>query len=68
MLNVLPARVLCAEPVGANGMLVLLGLDAGEEGTKLLSSITRQSWDMLGLVPGDRVFAQVKGMALADAA
>ena len=64
ILNILPSRVVSAERLGDNRMLVLLGL--GEGGTRLLSSITRKSWDHLGLAPGDRVFAQIKGMAMVD--
>jgi len=63
VLNILSARVIGVETVSANQMLVLLGLEGG---TRLLSSITRKSWDALALQIGDAVFAQVKGMALAD--
>jgi molybdate transport system ATP-binding protein len=66
ILNILPARLLSAEPARANQMLVLLGL-AGRTGeARLLSSITRKSWDELNLAPGEAIFAQIKGMALAD--
>lgn len=61
VLNILPARIIAAE-AAANQMLVLLQL--GE--SRLLSSITRKSWDMLALRENMPVFAQVKGMALAD--
>jgi molybdate transport system ATP-binding protein len=63
VLNILPARILAVETPGANQVLVLLGLE-GE--VRLVSSITRRSWDILTLQVGDEVFAQVKGMALAD--
>lgn len=65
ILNILAARVVSVEAVGAAQMRVLLSLDADGE-VRLLSSVTRKSWDQLGLKPGDAVFAQVKGMALAD--
>ena len=64
VLNILRARILSAEPVSASQMLVLVGLGAGD--ARLLSSVTRKSWDGLGLAPGDEVFAQIKCMALAD--
>jgi molybdate transport system ATP-binding protein len=66
VLNILPARVLSAQTANANQMLVLLGLAGTTRDVKLLSSVTRKSWDMLGLKAGDFVFAQVKSMALAD--
>ena len=61
VLNILPASVVAVEAAGANQMLVLLGL--GGDG-RVLSRVTRKSWDGLGLKPGDPVFAQVKGVAL----
>lgn len=64
LLNILPARVLSAEIVAAGRVQVLLSLE-GVEG-RLLAGVTRKSWDMLQLAPGDAVFAQVKGVALAD--
>ena len=67
VLNILPARILSSEAASPSQMLVLLALsglssDGGE--TRLLSSITRKSWDALGLRPGLDLFAQIKGMAL----
>lgn len=67
VLNILRARILSAETVSASQVLVLLSLQGAECGARLLASITRKSWDHLGLRPGDYVLAQVKGMALADA-
>lgn len=65
VLNILPARILVVEAgVGPNLSLVL-GLSGAEQ--KLLCSITRKSWDSLGLEIGSAVFAQVKGVALAQA-
>ena len=46
-------------------MLVLLGLGASGE-VRLLSSITRKSWDALSLHPGQTLFAQIKCVAMAD--
>ncbi|MDD2876990.1 MAG: molybdenum ABC transporter ATP-binding protein [Acidiphilium sp.] len=67
VLNILPAHILAAEMASANQMLVLLGLDGQASETRLVSSITRKSWNTLALQIGDNVFAQIKGMALADA-
>lgn len=66
VLNVLPARVVAAEPTDAHRVLVLLAIEGGGADTRLISSVTRKSWDELGLAEGDPVFAQVKGMAMAD--
>jgi molybdate transport system ATP-binding protein len=65
LLNILPATILSAEPASRSQMLVVLTLKGGGE-ARLLSSITRKSWDGMGLRLGEAVFAQVKGMALAD--
>jgi len=43
---------------------VVVGLDAG--GARLLARVTRKSADALGLAPGLRVHAQVKGVAILD--
>jgi molybdate transport system ATP-binding protein len=67
VLNILPARIISFEEAGANQVLILLGLDEAGDNACMLSSVTRKSWDMLGLRKGSKVFAQVKGMALADA-
>jgi molybdate transport system ATP-binding protein len=61
VLNTLRARILAAE--AGEGAHMNLILAAGE--ARLLSSITRKSWDGLGLRPGDEVHAQIKAMALA---
>jgi molybdate transport system ATP-binding protein len=63
LLNILPAKIASSAPASQSQMLVVLALAGGE---RLLSSITRKSWDGLGLKLGEAVFAQVKGMALAD--
>ena len=64
ILNILPARVIAAEAEGA-AMIVVLALGRGGEGARLLSRVTRRSWDELALSPGAQVFAQVKGLAFA---
>lgn len=64
ILNILPARIIGAEAEGAV-MIVVLALGTEGEGARLLSRITRKSWDGLGLRGGAAVFAQVKGLAFA---
>jgi molybdate transport system ATP-binding protein len=66
VLNILPARVLSAETASPSQMLVLLSLAGASGETRLLSSITRKSWDALFLHPGSQLFAQIKGMAMVD--
>ena len=62
ILNVLPARVRSMADDGPAQTLV--ALDVG--GAPLLARITRKSADALRLAPGQRVFAQVKGVAVLD--
>ncbi len=72
VLNVLPATL---EEVREERSTMLLRLAVGHEPpagpappaagrTRLLARITRRSFDALGLAVGDRVHAQVKGVAL----
>ncbi len=65
ILNVLPARVMEMNDMGAAQVLVRLCIGDGGE-TPLLARITRRSRDVLELTPGDRLFAQVKSVALMD--
>ena len=44
----------------------MLGLGDDGAGARLLARVTRRSWEQLGLAPGDRVYAQVKGVALVQ--
>ena len=62
ILNTLAARILAVET--GSGPHVSLVLGGGP--VRLLSIITRKSWDTLGLRVGDEVFAQIKAMALAE--
>ena len=66
ILNVLPARITGAEPTGDHLMTVFLALGADGGGAPLLARITRKSWDLLGLAPGQAVYAMIKGVALLD--
>jgi molybdate transport system ATP-binding protein len=65
ILNVLPARIVSAKPVDANEIVVVLALGSDGGGARLLSRITRKSWEDLGLSAGMSVYAQVKAVALA---
>jgi len=66
ILNVLPVRIVGAEPTGGHLITVFLRLGEDGQGAPLLARITRKSWDMLGLAAGQSVHAMVKGVALVD--
>lgn len=61
ILNRLPVTVI-SEQIADNGAHVLIRLDA--DGTPLLARITRFSRDQLGLHPGQRLWAQIKAVAV----
>jgi len=67
ILNVVPAQILSATQVGEYEMVAVLGLRFDGAGARLLSRVTRRSWDHLELAEGMRVYAQVKSVALAPA-
>lgn len=67
LLNIFPARIIEASTVGTSQMMILLELNNTETPARLLSSVTRKSWQTLNFKPGVQVFAQVKSMALAQA-
>lgn len=62
VLNVLPATVRSLSEDGPAQALVTL--DIGD--TTLLARVTRKSARMLELMPGQKIFAQVKGVAVLD--
>jgi len=66
VLNVLPVRLLALHTDHSTALLQLALLDATGAAlpTRLLARITRRSLDTLGLQPGERLFAQIKGVAL----
>ncbi len=65
IVNVIAAQVQELAPLNDWQMVVRLGL--GPEATvPLLARITRRSADVLELVPGRQVYAQVKSVVLAD--
>ncbi len=65
ILNALPARIVSHTAAGAYETLVVLGLGSDGTGERLLSRITRRSWERLGFADGKMVSAQVKGVSLA---
>lgn len=64
ILNSEPARIISAKVVDVNEVLVVLALGAEGNGGRLLSRVTRKSWDELGLAEGLAVHARVKAVAL----
>ena len=64
ILNVLPAKVVTMKVLDAYELLVVIALGAQGEGVRLLSRMSRKSWEELGLAEGQSVFAQVKYVAL----
>jgi len=63
ILNILPARIIDHSEGDPGRVLVQLELEGG--GTRLLSRISRFSWERLGLREGMQVQAQIKSMGLA---
>jgi molybdate transport system ATP-binding protein len=64
VLNVLPATVTDVQPDGTAQLQAHQHLGSAPGGARVLSRISRYSADRLGLTPGVRVFAQIKGVAL----
>ena len=65
ILNVLPARVVAMKPIDANEVVAVLALGPDGAGARLLSRLTRKSWEALRLGEGASVYAQIKAVALA---
>jgi len=66
ILNILPGRILDHEEGDPGRVLVQLELEVKKgKSTRLLSRISRYSWDRLGLREGMVVQAQIKSMGLA---
>lgn len=66
ILNILPARIVAAREAGPHEITAILALgEDGSNGARLISRVTKRSWERLGLQEGARVHAQVKGVALA---
>ncbi|MBO6718546.1 MAG: molybdenum ABC transporter ATP-binding protein [Rhizobiaceae bacterium] len=66
ILNVMPAQIVSSRAINKREMVLVLGLGDDGKGASLLARVTRRSWDLLGLAEGQRVYAQVKGAALAS--
>ena len=67
ILNVLPAVVRAIEPRGGGPQAdVVAALGADGSGAQIVGRITRKSLDALALGEGVRVFAQIKGVAIAS--
>ena len=64
ILNILPGRVVSARPIDSNEIVAVVALGADGSGARLLSRLTRKSWELLGLAEGTSVHAQVKAVAL----
>lgn len=65
ILNVLPARVVSMQPVDTNEVVAVVAPGADGTGARMLSRLTRKSWEQLGLAEGVSVCAQIKAVALA---
>jgi molybdate transport system ATP-binding protein len=65
ILNVLPARIVSVKPIDSNEVVVVVALGADGTGARILSRVTRKSWEALRLAEGVSVYAQVKAVALA---
>ncbi|WP_448203285.1 molybdenum ABC transporter ATP-binding protein [Azospirillum sp. sgz302134] len=66
ILNALPARIVAAERQDEVQVMAVVALGEDGQGARMLARVTRKSWDMLGLAPGQPVFAQIKGAALVS--
>jgi molybdate transport system ATP-binding protein len=64
ILNSLQGRVLSAERDGLYQVNVAIGLGVDGTGDRILSHITRMSWDSLQLSEGSEIVAQIKSIAL----
>ncbi len=64
ILNALQGQILSVTPAGPHEMLAVIGLGPAGAGARLLSRVSRRSWESLGLAAGAAVHAQVKGVAL----
>jgi molybdate transport system ATP-binding protein len=65
ILNALPARIVSVKPIDSNEVVVVVALGADGTGARILSRVTRKSWEALHLAEGVSVYAQVKAVALA---
>ncbi len=66
ILNILPAKILAASPQDAaeSQLNVRLALGTEGDGARIISRVTRKSWERLGLRPGQSIYAQIKSVAV----
>ncbi len=64
ILNIAPGRIVSVSPVDASELVAVVALGVDGQGVRLLSRLTRKSWDQLGLSADAPVFVQVKTVAL----
>ena len=64
ILNVLPARIVLGKAVDPDVLVVVIASAPTAPAHRLLSRVTRKSWEQLGLAEGVGVHAQVKAVAL----
>ncbi len=64
ILNILPGRIVSAKLVDLHEMVAVVALGRDGSGARILSRLTRKSWDQLALADGAAVYAQVKAVAL----
>ena len=64
ILNIIPVRVKDIQPLDNAQINVLVAVGHQEEGQLLLARITRRAVHILGLAPGQQVYAQIKAVSL----
>lgn len=65
ILNILPGRIVSMKPVDSNEVVAVVALGSEGAGARILSRLTRKSWEALRLGEGVSVYAQIKAVALA---
>jgi molybdate transport system ATP-binding protein len=66
IINIIKARILDVRASDERQVTAVLGLGEDGAGVRVLSRVTRRSWERLGFAPGQVVHAQIKGVALAS--
>jgi molybdate transport system ATP-binding protein len=65
ILNILPVRIVSASALGQNEVLAVLCPRSGSHTvTRILTRVTRRSWEHLGLAASMDLYAQVKSVVL----
>lgn len=64
ILNVLPGQIIAMKSLDAFEVLAVVALGAQGQGARILSRMSRKSWEELGFAEGQSVFASVKYVAL----